>query len=1245
MCLLSVQSLFDELSSAESSPARLQCVRSIKNKLIGSSLNKRLVVALELDLLLLSLLASLTDDDCSGDDELRLQLLTALSSLCCGFREAADRLLQHEMMQLLITAMRSGRRQMLEAALRALRQLLASASDSRRDEAAQAVFAHVDVVAGLVQAVRHWQSPLSELAADVVVHLCAATSAHRLCLLQHGLLPALLSALSVSKPLSSSSPPSSRFLCSLRILAALSQQNLSLGAFLAFCCSIPPAAAPALRAFHPLAVPAASVLPLCSSALLLHAEPAVKLAASSLLLSCVLSVHRLQRRERGEEDKQQSMDVRLLRAELEEAKASELLRLHRDYHASPIGKRGRGGSDKSASRRQRSAAAAAATGGGSEQQHGELFAVDAWIAATLCTLETATEEAGAALSACFGFLSSALPRALRVMVKLVESGDAETLLPACCRLTEAAQDNVELHEEISEALPVVLTLLSGMAGTGDGAVCPPSPPLSFSPLLPPALLRLLAVLASSQEPCRLLVLLEPSHCSVLQSCLSPSSPAALLVPALETVAGLACSYRFHLSVFARSQSAAFVSCLLSLLPHANAAVSTACTVAITALLVQHTAMRPALLQAADTAEALLRSLSVYARCQNGQRRRQEYAVRAMSSIAYRSSASLHQAVLDGLGGWAGTLSLLETKDEREETDELQAAVLSLIRRLLSPSRAERVEDWTQPPLDDKKEQDELQAEQPRSLPAAQLGDVVAAISPLFSAFVSASSSAAYSASMPPESLLCLLLTVSALAECRSSLLLSNVECLSFLLCSLRSAVTVRREMSAATLSNALLLLNAETMTEGKRQQASGARRVTAGRQREESSNGLRRKGSKRRRSVARWEGRAAGERRRTRRRAESEQANGQAVVKHDADDSETKDEEAAVDDSGKDGDRAGGLTSCLTRLSTVGIVAELLSMSRQEEDDAVQSRVRETLFLLRKLARSVTASPSSCSSTAASSASSPASPLLQQLSSLSDRDVDPTDKQRVEAVDAQSAAADCDSLRRSPQPSSSRRELGRWLPWTMDPLLWPSSALPFLLDDARDGRADDSAAGRAEEVEEADDSGEDDAEGMDSETEAARAGGAAVQDSDDDDDDDEELDSSFSFASAARDSLHSLHSLSSRFDHILFRMGPAAASSAISSGGSRPSAQQQSQSGGSGRAAHAASDSLTASSSPSLYPRSALLSSSRHPSTAAGNRELVALMRRGRHMRAIAEAMGVAASSSADRSSSDSQGDDDSMQS
>ena len=792
--LSTVVSLFQDLSSAPSSSAsRLPLVRSIKNKLIGSELNKRVVLSQHCELVLVHLLRELVEEDDSTHDDLRLELMTALASLAAHHTEGADRLLQNDFLPLVLLAVRGGLPALRESGVRALKHLVHSCSPQPRDDVVRRVFQHVDVVAGLVQAVRQWQGPLSELAVDVLVRLCS-TQEQRLCLIQHGLLAALLAHIAAKRPLSSASfSVPVPFLASLRLLSALVEDNAPLVLFLS--------SAPALASspFAALSMTASSLFSFCAS-LLLHADCAVKLFASSLLLSSAL-VH-LSLARRGQRHPSHSS---WLSEEEEHWRRSDLLRLHADFHASPIGKRGRGGSDKSARKSKDGDRAAP-------------FPLHQWLATLRPAALTAASPSTSLPSPSLQLLSSLLPRVLHVLTRLLETGDADVVAAAYPLLTRAVDGNDACQEEVGQVLPALLQHLLQLT-VASSPLPSPHPPISLRPVL-----RLLSALCAHETNRRVVLSIAAySGCLLhaLSSPLEPRSPALAL--ALRTLARLATSHRFHLCD-GLAASPPVVRAVLSSVTAADLTVSIAAVTALTALLAPHTSVRGDLLRAftppvTDRLFALARGTTSPESAYTGgddtdavaALSPRVVALGALAAWAQRASAAAQAVVVRGLGGWRAVVSMVE---EKVDDPAVFCAVLRLVQPLVaggtSAAEARDLDDWSRPGAGVDGEGKGERAEErgcARDLTRADVDLVLQALvtrmAPQGGGGLSGVGDGV------EEAVLGVLSNVATHPACTSSMLLASTPVLAFLLQCLRSSRSSHREAAVCVLHHSLLTLASE----------------------------------------------------------------------------------------------------------------------------------------------------------------------------------------------------------------------------------------------------------------------------------------------------------------------------------------------------------------------------------------------------------------------------------------------------
>ena len=952
--LCAVVSLFQELSASPSTCACLPLVRSIKNKLIGSELNKRLVLSQELDLTLLHLLRDLVEEDQSSTAELRLELMTALASLAANHTEGADRLLQHDFLALVLQAVRGGARGMQESGVRALKHTVSSCSPRLATELAERVLERVEVVAVLVQAVRQWQSPLSELSAEVLTHLCL-TLEHRLCLIQHGLLSVVLNHLAARRPSSSSSlSVLASFLACLRLLCCLCADNVYAVLFLS---SSPLSAA---SPFAGLSITASSLFSFLSS-LLLHADPQVKLYSSSILLTSALVHLSLSRRgQRGANGQQWAVH------EEERWKRSELLRLHRDFHASPIGKRGRGGSDKGKKARD------------TDLDHAA-FPLHPWIASLRPALVAALGAAPSPPPAAVQLLSSLLPRVLHVLTRLMESTDTELVAAVYPLLTAAVDGNEACQEEVGQVLPSLLHHLLHLTTSS----APPGSSASSLPLL--AVLRLLHGLCA-HETNRRVVLSIPAYSTAVLSLIMACPPRAFPLHtaySLRILARLSLSHRFHLCE-TLSRSTAIHLFVLSVLSDPHAVVASSAMRAFAALLAPHTAQRRGLMLVLTppiTATLLSAAQGLHAESveQSGVSDDSEglehaswrsvrlSALAALSAWCCRSTVTTQQLVVQGMGGWKRLVGLLEKKQSDDEEHSLLVATLHLLKHLLGSAAeqadARDMEDFTvvADSVDDKASPAAV------VLSTSDLALLFSTLGPLLSTHSSSLSSTPPSFPPVADTLIEVVLNASAHPSCTSTLMLSSSSLLAFLLFCLRSPRSATREAAACTLTNALLTLANEGEDSLDTQRTDDTLDTlqprAARRERQREVKGKRKRSVS---SVSRRDDPAVGDRRK--RRGGVWNGGGVAAAVD-------VEEDKSDDEGGMDVER---VSSALHRFATSGLFTQLSHMRRQEEDQAVVERVKRILLLLQLLLQLIyptAAAPTSSSS----SSSSPSSSMLDDL--------------------------------------------------------------------------------------------------------------------------------------------------------------------------------------------------------------------------------------------------------------------------
>ena len=1016
-------SLFQELSSSPSPSSCLPLVRSIKNKLIGSELNKRVVLSQELDLVLLHLLRDVVDEDQSTHAELRLELMTALASLAANHREGADRLLQHDFLALVLQAVRGGVRGMQESGVRALKHIVSSCSPQLAAAVVELVLERVDVVSVLVQGVRQWQAPLSELSAEVLIHLCL-TLEHRLCLIQHGLLTALLSHLAARRPPSSASfAVPAAFLASLRLLCSLCTDNLYAVVFL----SSPPSSS--ASPFAGLSAMASSLFTFLSP-LLLHADPQVKLYSSSILLTSALVHLSLSRRgQRG------GVGHQWVVHEEERWAKSELLRLHRDFHASPIGKRGRGGSEKRKKMSKDPDIDSAA------------FPLQPWIASLRPAIVAALSAASLPAPPAVQLLSSLLPRVLHVLTRLMESVDVDLVAAVYPLLTAAVDGNEACQEEVGQALPSLLQHLVHLTTP------PPPTPTTPSPIHLVPVLHLLHALCA-HETNRRVVLSVPAYYDALLSLISsaPQSPDYIAANTLRILARLSESHRFHLCR-ALADTAVIPGVVLALMRHHDSEVVGCAMRALAALLAPRTAQRRRLeaclmkgliTDVTDCNYASDVTAYLFAAAQGSypqavelleQRRRlvdgaeevatswqsvRISALTALSAWSCRSSLTTQQTIVQHMGGWKRLVGLLE---ERQTTDEraLLIATLQLVKQLLASgaehTNARDMQDFTLPDEGDEEKLHDAAATV--VLSTADLALLLSSLSPLLSTHSSIPS--------PPispsvaDALIEVVLNASAHPSWTSTLLLSpsSSPLLAFLLYSLRSPRSANREAAACALTNALLTLANEWEEELERERSEDVVDDTKPHpnRRDRQPQQPRDVRGKRRRSVSRRKDPAVGDRRK--RRGAATEGGGASAAVVDVDEEKSDDDDARMN--------VERISAALQRFASSGLLTQLSHMRRQEEDQAVVERVKRILLLLQLLLQLInppnpTTSSTSIShpTTTTSTSSAPPSSMLDDLRGI-DLDLPPSPTLHIDDATLDAVLGD----RVSDSPSSLQRIMAR----------------------------------------------------------------------------------------------------------------------------------------------------------------------------------------------------------------------------
>ena len=937
----SVLTLCDTLAQEADSATkerRLALVRGIRDKLIGSESNKALCVHFKHHCTLISLLAQSLDADEADGAELRLQLLTALSSLATGGKHAQQQLQHDGLMDVLFECVQSGQQPLVDAAIVALRPLLLSASmaSAQDSSAAAAAFSHVDFVLHLICCFRHWQTHTSDAAAASLTAMASGSLTQQLCLIQHGLIPVLMSHLTTYKPSLPSQPVSAPFVASLRLLSALCHHNIYLVSSL----SLPASHSQSLASLQSTSCAAAtsSLFPFAAS-LLLHPHVDIRLHTASLIVRSALVHVRLQRSKRYE-----------LEAEERLIRDSELLRLHREWAASPVGKRGRAGNVKGGHKRQPVPLAA------------DAFSLQQWMGALQPLLVSCTVSSTSPFASAVTVLSPLLTRVLQVLVRLVESDVSEVAVEAVEALCEVLDGWDCGYDELGDQL-LSLTLARLLCY---------SPTSLSSRILPdvrPPLLRLLSVLCQ-QERYRRTVLSHSMYWSSLID-LCDSLSQEVQCAAMHIMGQLVLSCRVQ-QAFARSHAASklqpFIALLLSRMATVegdDAHVSEAATYAISCLLRPH-AFRPLVAdtgrdellaklirwtkddEADKTSNVNEQGVSILWQRAAPRRQRRIYALTAIANLVFRCDKDMQKRAIDGVGGWPQLLAMLQARkqsDRQAADDELLCGVLAVIQQLVGAALRHETDDemydWvaaTQQPEAKRDTSEPL-------LTADHLSALLTTLAPMLS---SLSSSAVLS------SLLAVLVNVSSHPRASAALLMSapahSMAVLQLTLQGLRTSQVEQRELAVLVLYNALLLVVDERQRKCNGSADSAELPMNRSTSSSSSSSGRSRATfGKRRRSMSRSIDDAQSTRR-TRRRADGNGHNdsSQRSGRRDSDDTDEADTDAAAGSDQKDDEQPE--VTYLVRLSTAGVIAELLRLDETEVDGAVLGRVRRVLLLLRMIA-------------------------------------------------------------------------------------------------------------------------------------------------------------------------------------------------------------------------------------------------------------------------------------------------------
>ena len=911
---------------------RLTLVRGIRDKLIGSESNKALCVHFRHHRTLLALLAHSMDADDADDAELRLQLLTALSSLATGGVESQHQLQRDGVLDALFDCVRSGQQPLVDAAIVALRPLLlaGTTTSAQYSSAIANAFSHVDVVLQLISCFRHWQTHTSYAAAAALTALAGHSLIQQLCLIQHGLIPVLMSHLAAFKPSLPSQPVSAPFVASLGLLSALCHHNVYLVASLSLPASHPHTSASLLSKSS--AADPCSLFPFAAS-LLLHPHADIRLHSASLLVRCVLAHVRL-RRSKGCE---LECEERLIRD-------SELLRLHREWTASPMSKRGRAGNAKGGHKRQFAPLST------------ESFSLQQWISALQPLLLSCAVSSTSPFASAVTVLSPLLTRVLLVLVRLLENDTGDVAVEAVDSLCEVCDGWDCGHDELGDQLlSLTLARLSCCSATS------PAPRGAMD--LRPPLLRLLRVLCQ-YEWCRRAVLLHSMHWSrLIDMCDSTSQDVQCAATHVMGQLALSCRVQQAVTLSASSHKwQPFIALLVSRIADDEPHVSEAATYAVSCLLRPH-AFRPLIVHAGNeqllatlvrwtTAEELDKvssraeeAVSVLWQRSSTRARRRLHALAAIANLVFRCDMSMQKRAIDGLGGWHNLLAMLRppTTDKPSAADDLPlCGLLAVVKQLVGAALRHEVDDemydWVAAKRQPAVARDAIE-------PLLTTDDLCALLSVLSPLVCSVPSAALLS------SVLGVLVDVSSHPRGSAVLLLSpspsSSSMLHCVLQGLRSSQTEHRELAVLVLYNALLLVVDDRQ---QRRDSSDVSNTELPLSRSTSKGGRSRATfGKRRRSTSRPTDEAISARR-TRRRADGNVHSDSSArnTSHDNDGTE----EAEADSTAGEDENADEQPEAayLVHLSSTGVIAELLRLDESEVDGAVLSRVRRVLCLLRAIA-------------------------------------------------------------------------------------------------------------------------------------------------------------------------------------------------------------------------------------------------------------------------------------------------------
>ena len=934
----SVLTLCDSLTVAEEGTTkerRLALVRGIRDKLIGSESNKALCVHFKHHRSLTALLTQSLEADEADEAEFRLQLLTALSSLATGSGEAQQQLQRDGMLDVLFECVRSGQQPLVDAAIVALRPLLFAAStmSPHHSSAITTAFSHVDLVLHLICCFRQWQTHTSDAAAAALTAMASGSLVQQLCLIQHGLLPVLMSHLATYQPSLPSQPVSAPFIASLRLLSALCHRNVYLVASLSLPASHSQSSANLYS--HSAAAATCSLFPYVSS-LLLHPQSDVRLHSATLIVRCALAHVRLQRSKRCE-----------LEAEDRLVRDSELLRLHREWTASPMSKRGRAGNAKGGNKRQPPPSAS------------DTFSLQQWIGALQPLLVSCTVSSTSPFASAVTVLSPLLSRVLQVLVRLVQTGVNEVAVEAMEALSEVLDGWDCGHDELAEQLlKLALDRLVHCSVT--------SPAPRDLPDTRPPLLRLLYVLCQHERYRRTVLSCAAHWSQLIVLCDSPSPEVQF--GAMYVVGQLVLSCRVQQSTVLCHSSNILQPLIALLVSRLTAAgdedvrPSEAAMYAISCLSRPH-AFRSLVVDEgkAEMLAALLRwmrddtadeqskvggqGVSVLWRRASSRQQRRLHTLTAIANLVFRCDKDMQRRVIDGLGGWPQLLAMLEGRvqsGKHAADSELLCGMLDVTKQLVGAALRHETDDEMYDWVAAKRQPVVKRDTSEPVLKTDELSALLITLAPLLS-------TAASGVLLP--SLLAVLVNVSSHPRVSATLLLASSASSAVLQCvlqGLRSSPAEHRELAVLVLYNVLLLVVDDRQQRKDNDTADSTElpldRLTSSSGRSRAAFG------KRRRSTNRPTDDSMSARR-TRRRSDSNNNNSSDSSTASRRDTDGMDEADTDSTAGSDQkvDEQQEVTY-LVRLSTAGVIAELLRLDEAEVDGAVLGRVRRVLLLLRMIA-------------------------------------------------------------------------------------------------------------------------------------------------------------------------------------------------------------------------------------------------------------------------------------------------------